>query len=94
MKMESGWKNGSVRTGFGGEHVLVFDQPLEGGHDGVDVSRRGERDGFTCVADPWVAQPAARRVRVEIMPIRTRSPSELTLGRRTSSDMPVAYSIQ
>jgi hypothetical protein len=82
-----------VRTGFGGEHSLVFDQPLEGGHDGVDVSRRGERDGFTSVADPWVVQPATRRVRVELTQIRSGSPSELTLVRRTLSDMPVAYSI-
>ncbi len=51
-------REGWTRTGFGREHILVFDQSLEGGHDGVDVGRRGERNNFAGMVDPWVVQPA------------------------------------
>lgn len=47
-----------MRTGFSWEDVFVFNQSLEGGHDGVNVGRRGERNNFASMVDPWVVQPA------------------------------------
>jgi len=54
---DGGWKRCVERLiGFGWEHVLVFNQSLEGGQDGVDVGRRGERNNFAGMVDPWVVQ--------------------------------------
>lgn len=63
-KAISGWleglgrREGWMRTGFSWEDVFVFNQSLEGGHDGVNVGRRGERNNFASMVDPWVVQPA------------------------------------